>query len=1226
MKTLKIYLNEDGSIRDYTQDFVINQYSFQDSLINVYVPTSILDLRNTDTTIEDEDTGAIIQTINGSNIQMGLIYTNPNGTTRVGDGYLFNFVKSNIIVNNVNYTLFERLMPKEFSLYAGENNYALNVVNVRTINTTLNGETTSESFTTSLITSATYHLYITASANFDTTTEETTDLENLQAQVNGIADDLSNKQDKEDSSINVYTDSTHTQTTQNVVEGLNDLDTRVVANENNLATLNPQVQTNTEDIATLKNQIICDAIYVGTITANTEPNATALTNFVVSEGFELKSGDVVIWIYQISGATDKSYKCMYGASGWGWYEIPPIENASNGTKGLVAGTWGVDNYDTLVDIVDGKIRHIYVKRYNSVVYDEIATITTSLEERITNIINGTQSVGNATYATYDESERNNAVKTPISSKYATPSQVDSAIQDYALPKVFNDVYFFDFTNSELISDSSDLGVSNSLTLDLTNVETVQAVFTQAISNPYTISARNNFNAQIAVDATNLVSDIQLKMIIDLIDSNNNETYLGGAIANIAHGTGTSIVNLNGYFFALQSGIEKEVDSTYHYRITIGVENETSNNGYIVLQNSSAMPVSNYVLSLPFGSIEFSEAKKGEIFNLTATGVYEENEILDGENAPYTERILYLSISDFDISAYSSGDSVATHIKATYTSATELTADTQIKASINGNNYTIYSPQCNDMLYGYLKPVQTSKTLSNGTYTYIFEFDATFNLTNGFYIDIPFSTIVRLTQTEYNTLSSASLLNDKVNYVIANESDFVELAIIDDNNVSDHTTYSSNKIERNFAKQIASTNVLNLDVSKMFASTTNGTIPYTSEGTGNTSMTYTLENGLLDIVSRTSGNYTWLSQFIELKKNTDYYLPYVNLGYKIVGLTSKELGTTGIAIKTVNRTSHAGVMNSGNYDYYMISFFDGSGTQYINEGTTNLGNQAKHLDDDIDVYLSSVCNQWKNKKCSILGTSLTANGGWSDVIKKELGFSKVYNRGVGGTTITNLSSYTFAQPYYTKCFVYIDTSQYDESQESVISQTYEAGVTWQADAWYCSTDRCGLLDEDSELVIVDVGTNDFYRLISLISTGQVTLDDFIGEDIEIKTAANTTTSAPTYDEKTLCGAMAQMFVNIKAQCPNAKILVWAMPYNADISTADNTYNYYKRMYEAIETTCFKFGVGFVNTQAKTQINAYNLYDYMEDGVHPYKPTYTTEKGKYAIAYAIMSELTEIYPIK
>lgn len=764
MKTLKIYLNEDGSIRDYTQDFVINQYSFQDSLINVYVPTSILDLRNTDTTIEDEDTGTIIQTINGTDVQMGLIYTNPNGTTRVGDGYLFNFVKSNIIVNNVNYTLFERLMPKEFSLYAGENNYALNVVNVRTINTTLNGETTSESFTTSLITSATYHLYITASANFDTTTEETTDLENLQAQVNGIADDLSNKQDKEDSSINVYTDSTHTQTTQNVVEGLNDLNTRVVANENNLATLNPQVQTNTEDIATLKNQIICDAIYVGTITANTEPNATALTNFVVSEGFELKSGDVVIWIYQISGATDKSYKCMYGASGWGWYEIPPIENASNGTKGLVAGTYGIDNYNTLVDIVDGKIRGIYCKKADNT-YEEITTLTQSLQAAITNLINGTISIDSANYATYDISEKNNVVKTPIASKFTTPNQVDSAIQDYALPKVFNDVYFFDFTNSELISDSSDLGVSDSLTLDLTNVETVQAVFTQAISNPYTISARNNFNAQIAIDATNLVSDIQLKMIIDLIDSNNNETYLGGAIANIAHGTGTSIVNLNGYFFALQSGIEKEVDSTYHYRITIGVENETSNNGYIVLQNSSAMPVSNYVLSLPFGSIEFSEAKKGEIFNLTATGVYEENEILDGENDPYTERILYLSISDFDISAYSSGDSVATHIKATYTSATELTADTQIKASINGSDYTIYSPQCNDMLYGYIKPVQTSKTLSNGTYTYIFEFDATFNLTNGFYIDIPFSTIIRLTQTEYNTLSSASLLNSKLLYSI-----------------------------------------------------------------------------------------------------------------------------------------------------------------------------------------------------------------------------------------------------------------------------------------------------------------------------------------------------------------------------------------------------------------------------------------------------------------------------
>lgn len=766
MKTLKIYLNEDGSIRDYTQDFVINQYSFQDSLINVYVPTSILDLRNTNTTIEDEDTGATIQTINGSDVQMGLIYTNPNGTTRVGDGYLFNFVKSNIIVNNVNYTLFERLMPKEFSLYAGENNYALNVVNVRTINTTLNGETTTESFTTSLITSATYHLYITASANFDTTTEETTDLENLQAQVNGLADDLALKQDKDDATINVYTDSTHTETTNNVVEGLNDLNTRVGTNESDLTTLKPQVQTNTEDIATLKNQVICDAIYVGSITANTEPNATTLTNFVESEGFELKAGDVVIWIEQISGATDKTYKCMYGASGWSWFEIPPIESASNGTKGLVAGTWGVDNYDTLVDIVDGKIRHIYIKKYGSAVYDDIATITTTLEQAIINIINGTASVGSATYATYDESERNNAVKTPISSKFATPSQVASAIQDYALPKVFNDVYFFDFTNRTLITDSSDLGVNDSLTLDLTNVETVQAVFTQAITNPYTISARNNFNAQIAVDATNLVNDIQLKMVIDLIDSHNTETYLGGAIANIAHGTSNAIVNLNGYFFALQYSTEKEVDSTYHYKITIGVENETSNNGNIVLKNSSVMPISNYVLSLPFGSIQFSEALKGEIFNLNATGVYEENEILDGENDPYTERILYLSISDFDISAYSSGDSVATHIKATYTSATELTADTQIKASINGSDYKVYSPQCNDMLYGYFKPVQTSKTLSNGTYTYIFEFDATFNLTNGFYIDINKNTTIILTRTEFITLQNAGLIANGLTYLIA----------------------------------------------------------------------------------------------------------------------------------------------------------------------------------------------------------------------------------------------------------------------------------------------------------------------------------------------------------------------------------------------------------------------------------------------------------------------------
>lgn len=758
MKTIKIYLNEDGSIRDYTQDFVINQYSFQDSLINVYVPTSILDLRNTNTTIEDEDTGATITTINGTDVQMGLIYTNPNGTTRVGDGYLFNFVKSNIIVNNVNYTLFERLMPKEFSLYAGENNYALNVVNVRTINTTLNGETTTESFTTSLITSATYHLYITASANFDTTTEETTDLENIQAQVNGIADDLALKQDKEDSTINVYTDSTHTQTTNNVVEGLNDLNTRVGSNESDLATLKPQVQANTEDIARLENQIICDAIYVGSITANTEPNATTLTNFVISEGFELKAGDIVIWTYQISGATDKSYKCMYGASGWGWYEIPPIESASNGTKGLVTGTWRVDNYNTLVDIVDGKIRGIYVKRYGSPVYDEIATLSTRLYESIANIINGTQSVGNATYATYDESERNNAVKTPISSKYATPSQVASAIQDYALPKIFNDVYYFNFTSGEMVSDYQELPTTTSTNIDLSNIGQSSAISNNLpITDTITITNKTSMNVNLYVDNTNLVNDSIITMAIYAVKNTGNadETFIMMATAKLYHGESLQKVELSGLVSMLGLN-ELTITPDYHLQIGFFINNEYSNNGSVNLMCYKTLYQSTFLFSLPYGSLQLSEAKKGEKYYVSATASVINNQV-----------VLDIPQNEFDISGFTSTDHIELHITATLTAPDTLsTAITPIYALINGIISSIYSQQINSMILGYFgKAIKSySRDSANDTITIVFDFDAVYNNSTLSFNAPLTEPVMMIKSSDYTELNINNLLRDDLVYI------------------------------------------------------------------------------------------------------------------------------------------------------------------------------------------------------------------------------------------------------------------------------------------------------------------------------------------------------------------------------------------------------------------------------------------------------------------------------
>ena len=53
MKTIKIYLNRDGSLRNgLTPDFVLNQYSWQDTLLNVYVPSVVCDFENGSTGVQ----------------------------------------------------------------------------------------------------------------------------------------------------------------------------------------------------------------------------------------------------------------------------------------------------------------------------------------------------------------------------------------------------------------------------------------------------------------------------------------------------------------------------------------------------------------------------------------------------------------------------------------------------------------------------------------------------------------------------------------------------------------------------------------------------------------------------------------------------------------------------------------------------------------------------------------------------------------------------------------------------------------------------------------------------------------------------------------------------------------------------------------------------------------------------------------------------------------------
>ena len=88
MKTIKFILNDDGSILDSSIGFQINQYSYNDTLINVYVPYEILDYPTRTETEEDDEHIVHVFTYSNS-IAMNMLYEQRNGSYKKGTTYYY---------------------------------------------------------------------------------------------------------------------------------------------------------------------------------------------------------------------------------------------------------------------------------------------------------------------------------------------------------------------------------------------------------------------------------------------------------------------------------------------------------------------------------------------------------------------------------------------------------------------------------------------------------------------------------------------------------------------------------------------------------------------------------------------------------------------------------------------------------------------------------------------------------------------------------------------------------------------------------------------------------------------------------------------------------------------------------------------------------------------------------------------------------------------------------
>lgn len=193
MNTIRIYLTESGRIADLQKDFPLYQGQFQNKLLNVFVPTSILAPIFTSSGAVSADYVASTST------KIGMTYTARDGSIKVSKNYYMRYLKT-LMYKGVEYALYERKLPKEFTFYAGQGENSpvliINVVNIEQ----QSGDT--PPLVLSVITSQTCHLDVMQSTFLDRDElDEPSELENLNAQVQALNALMPKKQDKEDESI-----------------------------------------------------------------------------------------------------------------------------------------------------------------------------------------------------------------------------------------------------------------------------------------------------------------------------------------------------------------------------------------------------------------------------------------------------------------------------------------------------------------------------------------------------------------------------------------------------------------------------------------------------------------------------------------------------------------------------------------------------------------------------------------------------------------------------------------------------------------------------------------------------------------------------------------------------------------------------------------------------------------------------------------------------------------
>lgn len=381
MLTIKIYLKESGQVADMKKDFPVYQGQFNNILLNVFVPTSLLAPY-----FQEIANGAVVSPyVAGTAVKIAMRTIERNGSYKMSNDHYMRYIKT-LAKDGVSYALFERKMPQEFTNYAGQGVNAptliINAVNVQygeISSATAVSSNAALTVTTDLVkvkaklpaVSAVYEFIYNAAMGSWTINGKSCSLDDYGVAVTGVPADQNVITLTIAASEPVVKTTLTSQTVNIDVQPSSSLDNDVpkAADEwaatqakiNSLTTqinalinavaqrqtiddtdlkttekqivpaineVNTRTNTNTsaiskieQDLTNIENTFSMGENPIGTMRGSSLPTQEELNAFVVANtdpSRNPKAGDTIIFVLLIPNATDKNYKYIYSGETKSW--------------------------------------------------------------------------------------------------------------------------------------------------------------------------------------------------------------------------------------------------------------------------------------------------------------------------------------------------------------------------------------------------------------------------------------------------------------------------------------------------------------------------------------------------------------------------------------------------------------------------------------------------------------------------------------------------------------------------------------------------------------------------------------------------------------------------------------------------------------------------------------------------------------------------------------------